>query len=115
MKTSADDFYNFKTHCQKYIEKFGLKDWKIYYHHKRLDVSFAEIQINITGSVADIYLNTELNSRDYKHFNPMDLAKHEILHLLLQRYRSLAVGRFVPEWAIGEEEHRIVRILEKLL
>lgn len=45
---------------------------------------------------------------------PEDTALHEVLHLLLARYRDLARYRFVDERSLDVAEESIVRTLSKI-
>lgn len=108
-KTTKADFEKFCKTALKYQQKFGLIEYEIYFVHG--SDHQGECNVDIMGKNATLYLGTEINvARSVE-----SIAKHEVLHLLLARFESLARHRFVNEDDIAEENEALVRKLEKLI
>jgi hypothetical protein len=108
-KTTKADFEKFKKTALKYQQKLGLIEYDIYFVHG--SDHQGECDVNIMGKAATLYLGDEVNV-----VRPVEsIAKHEVLHLLLARFESLARHRFVNEDDIAEENEALVRKLEKLI
>lgn len=114
MKTSKQDFQLFKTECQKWIDKFELNNWKIYYKHENLGNGhyFGDINVQREDSVATLRLSTDVKADE---FDIKRTAKHEILHLLLGRLSRLGEARFITHDAVYEAEESLVRKLEHII
>lgn len=116
MKTTPEHFEIFKQECEKWIEIFGLKDWKIEFRHEEhLDNTTASLWASSVDRLAVIYLDP-----DWKHqeITPeaLDLsAFHEVCELLIAPLTICAKARYVSEDEIMEGGHYIVRTLENVL
>ena len=117
-KTTDKDFKLFKTECQKWIDKFELNEWKVYYKHQSLKKSvFAEINSNLHGRVTIITLEKDWPMEGIESIEDSikEVAKHEVIHLLLVQLCSNAQTRYVNKDQVDEAEEALVRKLEKLL
>ncbi|MDY6857232.1 MAG: hypothetical protein SWO11_21525 [Thermodesulfobacteriota bacterium] len=117
MKTTKKDFEIFKEECEKWIEKFGLKDWEVKYSHKFLDNKrAAEIVYNIAGRLATITFPASIDKADKTEDYIRSAAFEEICHLLLAPTYNMMDKRYgLTEEEVNMEEHRIIRILENVL
>ena len=78
MKTTKKDFEVFKKECEKWIEFFGLKDWRVEYEHRPLDNARADVEADIMNKWAVITMSKD--QEDKKHIK--ESAFHEVCHLL---------------------------------
>jgi hypothetical protein len=106
------EFDVFKEEFNKWYEKLGLYEWKIYFQYEPIEDCFADIIWNIDDKVATVRLNSDDcgKLRDVKQ-----CAKHEVLHLLIAKLQSLGKDRFAMETAFYEETEGIVHKLEKFI
>lgn len=117
-KTTDRDFELFKEHFRIYADMFGLRDWEIFFFHKKLDNAFACLSTNnyMRDRVASVTLTTEWS--DCTELTDAEIirsAKHEAIELLVADICSLAEARFVTEDEIALARHSLVRRLEKNL
>ena len=109
-----EDFELFKETFTKYQEMFGLTGYQIYFNYKPLEKTFAEISVNQNNMVATVYLNSQLPKKDKLHKNIKLDAKHEVIHLLLNKLEHMAYARYVTEVEIYEATEELVNKLVKL-
>lgn len=115
MKTTKQQFYEFKSWFLHYQKMFNLLDWKVYFQHKDLrDNCFANISVNLVGRVATVRFNLKLEEPD-SGVNPKESAKHEALELFICGLCELAESRYVTIDEITAANHAIIRTLEKLI
>lgn len=108
MKTTAEDFEEFKRACLYWQEFFGLFDWRINFEWTRLNGNNGEYYFDLEAKQVTIRLNKG------KIYCPIEeLAKHEVIEsILLGKLREMAkVGKSTDE-QVEEECHRVVNILE---
>lgn len=116
MKTTAKHFEQFKGYCSKWQNTLGLKDWAIYYYHKKLEHTYAETKWTMSDSVAVISLGTLWdNGREFNQKELERLALHEVLHILTARMIAEAEARYTTQDALDEAEHALIRRLENCL
>lgn len=113
MKISKEEFKTFVDECNRWVDFFGLKDWKIYYYQEKLKESFAECRVNgIENRIVSIVLNKELDKEDYDFFDLRKTAFHEVCEVLLYGLEYLATCRYLSPEEITTERHSIIRRLE---
>lgn len=115
MEITNEDFLFFQSECKYWIEKWGLKNWKIYFRQIQLSRNtIAESNRNL-DYVATIFLTLDMKESvvDDKPILLKETAKHETLHILLARLVLNAQARYVSEDDIFESEHEVIRVLEK--
>ena len=104
------DFRLFQTEFKKWQEKFGLNGYQVYFKYEPITECNADITIHRQDMVAMCRLNKGENSR------PSSLsAKHEALHLLVNRLEDLALNRYVRPEEIEEATEELVVKLESLI
>jgi len=109
------DFEAFKREFIRRQEQFGLNGYQVYFRHEPSDNSFARIDTNLSNMVATVRLNSELPDKDKPHKDPKGSAKHEAIHLLLNRLEINALSRFSTEAEIDEATEELVHKLERLI
>jgi hypothetical protein len=67
------------------------------------------------AKIANVTLNKVINKVDLELCPIKDLAKHEAIHLLLNRIAWLGESRYISSEVLTDEAERLVRILEKNL
>lgn len=111
MKTTKKDFELFKNRHQYWCNYFGIKNWRIYYEHKKLDDSYALTSPRYYDRLTVVTLGTE----DVDN-NSMDrLALHEVLHLLISPLSGRATDRFTTEQELNTAEHEVIWTLESII
>lgn len=98
------DFEDFKRYFTEYQKLFGLTDYKVYFTQEPFEGAFAEITVRSGGRVALLRVNT--NQGEFKDIR--DSAKHEALHLLLNRLEEKAVNRYITPYDINDEIEALV-------
>ncbi len=110
-KTTKKHFEIFKAECEKWIEFFGLKGWRVEYWHEYCKGARASCSYSFEDRTADIYLSTEWNS-------PINISEikrtafHEACEVLFIRIRVIAEYRYIDKSEVDEEVHALVRTLE---
>lgn len=114
IKTTDRHFKVFESECLKWIEYFGLKGWKVYFFHKKIDEdSRAQIRVNIKQRVASILLNKQWDETPILELHIKQSAFHEVCELMFWRLASMAHGEITSNYAsINEETHNLIRIME---
>jgi len=114
VKRPKKDFELFKKEFVKWQRKLNLMEFRVDFYMCDLEEGVAaDITIYHRDSVAMVRLNAFRCSGECGH--PRAHAKHEAIHLLVGKIVWLGLCRFVQEEEIRDEEHRVVRILEKVL
>ena len=109
------DFEAFKKEFIQRQEQFGLNGYQVYFKHEPSDDSFASIDTNLGDMVATVRLNSELPGKEKPHKDIKQSAKHEAIHLLVNRLQINAISRFSTEAEIYEATEELVHKLEKLI
>lgn len=116
IKTTLKQFETFKKECEYYQHKWKLDDWKISYAVEDLR-GRGECTRTLDGCMVTIsfckYYTDQINLLNDDEIK--EIAKHEMLHVLLGRLGSLAYTRFTNADEIQEAEHALLHKLMKLL
>lgn len=119
MKTTAKEFGVFKAECERLIPTLGLNGWTFYFKHTFAKDTYARTHTDTITKVCSIIFSTEWDDNGGAHPATKQaverVAKHEMAHALLADLYSLARSRYVQTDELDEAEHRVVRVLEKLL
>ncbi len=118
IKVTPEQFKLFRDTFRKWQRRCGVDHYRIDFDERKLDGDYAEINPSEYGKCARVTLCNELPSDDQcviDAFDPARHARHEAIHLMLNRLVWLAQGRFVTNEAILEEWEQLVRRIEKLL
>ncbi len=117
MKTSKAYFERFKTEFLRWRDLLGLTQYTIsFYKDKLEDEDYAQIKISESKKWADVILNAEIKGSTLTaDEGPEAHAKHEVLHLLLNRMVWLGSARYIESSDLNEEWEAIVTRLEKVL
>ncbi len=112
----AADLGEFKRHAVYWIERFGLKDWRINFKSEpQQDGRMASININGEARVAEIILRT---GKEKERDQPLErLALHEVLHLVLNDFAQTIARRaddLHPD-SVREEHKVLERLIPVLL
>ena len=118
MKTTKKDFEVFKRECEYWVKKLQLDDMEIHYWHENPtnERADASTSIDTVGRRADIRFsvdNFDPNEFSLKYIK--DVARHEMLHILLDGLNDVAHSRFILRDQITQATEVIIRKLEKIL
>jgi len=114
-KNMNKDFAQFQKHFKHYQQRFGLTGYKAYFKHEPLQESFANITASQSTMVATVRLNSKLPEEDKPFKDIKRTAKHEAIHLLLERLVSNAKYRYAAATEIDESAEELVYKLEELI
>jgi len=116
MKTTKAHFKLFRKYVKKYIKKWKLTGWNIYFYHidlgkniARYDADYREGAVSFSFTIK-WFKYIPLTQKEIKK-----AAKHEVGHLLIDPLYSLALERFVSEEELSTADERLVNHIVKLL
>ena len=115
IKTTQKDFTAFKASFRHWAEKFGMRDYSVWFNRKALDERWAEIVIDTNGRIATVTMTSEYDDDVNDCWNPEQSGKHEAIHLFMERLSYVAGCRYIRPDDIRDAEEGMVRVLEKLL
>lgn len=117
MKKTTDAHFNqFKASIKKYMDKFKVTGWWVYYFHCDLEGNFARYEADYRNRSATFYLGTDWPDGLPLTKQGLDrCAKHEVIHLLIDPLYSLSLDRFVSHDELDTVDEKLVIQLEELL
>lgn len=115
MKVTKAQFGIFSAQVHYWLSALGLNDWRVTLYQRHVRDGWAEVTSNPTTGVAMITLTDKIEDEQMINFSPADIAKHEVLHLLLRPLEHMACPFGQGGDAITVETHRIVNRLSKVL
>lgn len=104
------NFETFKTEFSKWQTIFGLNGYAVFFECCDVGGGFADITMNRKTMVITVRLDTKTPRSQVKLS-----AKHEAIHLLLNRLQAGAYDRHITEDEIYSAVEEIVYKLEKLI
>ena len=110
MKTTPEQFEQFKAEFGKYQCLFGLTDFRIVFIHEPVKDSYADI--NIGDHIATVRFTSEFDDGAKEGFDAAAHGRHEAIHLLLWRLYSMAGQRHIMVHEIEDEWESLVRRIE---
>lgn len=118
-KTTKKQFEKFKEFCEHYADVFQLREYKFYYSHIPLNGIYAGSHTKREGKVAHIKFNLYLDDVGKRNFDDekelKNLARHEMLHVLVGVVGELSHERYVTETQVIEAEETLIRKLDFIL
>jgi hypothetical protein len=109
-QTTPEEFEQFKAECQKWIQYFGLLDWRVFYEHKKIDEdSFAIAWLSDLEN-RNVTMTLNLNYRD--GLDICSTAFHEVCELLLHPLEHIGSCRYAQPEELEAARHAIIRTLE---
>lgn len=118
MKTTKEQYAEFKLYVSEWQQLLGLVDWHIYVFHKKIDDSFANCATSVSGAAATITLNTTWDNREITSRELRECALHEVMHVVTAPLLSQATARFADEYDLEAAEHglvtRMTNVISKL-
>lgn len=115
MKTTKQDFQDFRRYAEEYIAKLGLTNWSVHFSHKKTGECYAQTVSEVNGKVATIFFSTSWDNLRLKNERELRrLALHEVLHVLLSPMMKESKERYTMPYVIDDLEHDVIRRLEGL-
>jgi len=115
-RVSATYFKEFKKAFIHYRNLFGLMQYRIDFLQEDIGDRYAEIRISESQKICEAVLNTHLYADIVKRDEgPVSHARHECIHLLLNRLSWLGKCRYVCDGDIEEEEEALTVILTRVI
>lgn len=102
----------FELGCREWMQKLGLSEWRIVFRAgESPGGAFARTVLDCTALTAHFVWN--LSSTDLGDFqSPAEIAKHEVLHVLLHRLVCTAAEtRKIVGVLVDSEEHSVIQRL----
>lgn len=116
MRTSKAYFNRFKKEFLRFQQLLGLTQYRIDFFHEKLEYNYAQVTVYQLQKAARVSLNTEISENSGTgDEGPESHARHEVIHLLLDRLWWLGVSRYIADDDLQEEVEAIVVRLEKIL
>lgn len=112
--TTPEQFNLFKYECQRWIDYFGLIDWKVLYEHSKCSSdSYAEMLVKgVNDRVVVLRFNSESSEINDRHEDIPKTAFHEVCELLTWPLEYLGTCRYVQPEEFPPARHVLIRILE---
>lgn len=114
MKVTKAYYERFKVSFLEWQTKLGLSQYDVFFHQSCLKDDFAQMIIKELAKVVSVHLATVIKNPKTDP-GPESHAKHEAIHLLLNRLSWLGDARCIEPTDIDEECEALVRRLEKVL
>lgn len=115
-KTTQKHFRHFCKMVNKYLEKYRIGAWEVYFKKEDLSKSYSQVRINRAGRVVSFVLcNVWNDGQELNEKNIEDTAKHEVLHLLTCPLAILGGERYTTEDEIDYEWEVLVQHLMDIL
>lgn len=117
MKLTQKHFEIFKKECLKYQDIFELHNWDLHFRWQNSDTDRASCHNKVSGYISTLFLsrNWEGHGQKITDDDIKEVAKHEMIHVLLERVTASGRYRYVSENEMEEAEEELVRKLEYLL
>jgi len=115
-EVTQEEYEAFQGYCKRYQKMFSLMDWDLYFCKDDLseDSEMANISWCFTGHSVRITLSTKMPIYD-NYFTVLDdVARHEVIHLLLARIQEYAQRRNVIQADIDEAIESLVRMIDNV-
>lgn len=113
-KTTKKDFEIFTKECEKWISRFGLQGWEIFFRHENYDDNRAACTTDLNARICNLFLCVDWNYKPAIS-ELKSCAKHEIIHVLLAPIVNLLCSMFSYEEYIAEREHEILHKIEGIM
>ena len=116
METNKKQFELFKRECLKWIDRFQLNDYDVYFQWGEIEGSDSRSSIKGWCGNITFTLGKDIEFMDRGHNEYIEeIAKHEVIHCLLGRYSGLARDRYISDGELDNEEEHLVRKLCKII
>ena len=115
-KTTKAHFKLFRKYVKKYMKKWKVMGWTVYFYHIDLGNNMARYDANYRDGSVSFSLTTKwckyvsLTEKEIKK-----AAKHEVAHILIDPLYSLGLEISVSEDELGTIDERLVNQLVELL
>ncbi len=117
MKTTERHFKIFREECLRLQKAWGLLDWELTFERVRMG-PYARVHQDYKARAAHVDFCEEWPAERSYTLNDehvRDVAKHEMIHLLIAPIAGLVNTRFLAQREAEEGEHAVVQRLMKLL
>ena len=115
-KTTKAHFEHYKACIQKYMDRYKITGWMVYYSHYDLGDGYARYEADYRNGVVTFFLGMSWpNGMPLTKQGIDKCAKHEVAHLFLDPLYSLSLERFVSRDELDTIDERLVIQLEELL
>lgn len=115
MKVTKTHFNIFKKECERLIERWQLKGWRVdFYQDPKMKDARAEISYNMNSRVVSFWMPTEWSDEwaDLNEETIKESARHEVIHFMCTRLNELAKCRYLNEEEIYEANEELARLIE---
>jgi hypothetical protein len=110
MRTTKKDFEAFKAEFIRWQDLLGLKDWRVRFHHERLENGVAAcVCPDCESRLVGVFYGFICDHA------PEEAARHEALELLMSDMEEVARARYIRPDDVVEARHAVIRRLENLI
>lgn len=119
-QSNKKDFVTFKKECLRLQKEWQLNSWTIRFEYKDLGTSEARMQADFNNHNSSIALSTKIQYGEFQEVKTRqeyvkDLAKHEMLHLLLRPVTFIGEARWATDSEFVAQEEGLVRKLMDII
>lgn len=115
-KLNKKHFLLFCSECKKYQKSWGVNGWDLSFEFVKLEQGdYAQVVRDYEQHAVIISLNKNWSDKEPTAENLQEIAKHEMLHILMARIWGMAHLRFVSEDELKAAEHEIVNKLMDII
>lgn len=114
-RTTRTDFALFQAECARWLQRFGLTEWRASFKWRQLDEDFAQTHINIQGRCAAFVLSKAWPKDVSHHSQVRSSALHEVVHLLVYDVEHLVTDRVVTVELKDRTVEALVRRIQHAL
>jgi len=112
-RTTAADFRLFKAEAKKWIERFGLKEYRVsFVHETSKEFAATRAWFHSDGTIAEIGLSQDWAGDEVTKSRVALCAFHEVCHILLDELAGAAAARDTTLRTVEYEEEKIIHRLE---
>ena len=115
MKTNSKHFRLYRETARKWISVFGLTDWDVDFYHIEDEDCMSSCLGNSQAGSASLRFSKEWGEVPITDVEIRRTALHEVLELLLLKYRTEAMNRYSTEERIDTESHAVIQRLINVL
>lgn len=112
--TTSQHFEFFKKECNRFLNEFGLIEYRLFFYHEDIKKSMATCRAQFDNKVVSLTLNKKWSDKPTKQ-ELSNTAFHEVLHILLAGLIYIGEARFINDGEFDVEEELVVSKLEAFI
>jgi len=114
-KTTKAHFKYFKKHVKKYMKKWKVTGWNVYFYWEDTEGNLAKYGADYRAGAASFAFGTKWKGVSVTKKRIKHAAKHEVGHLIVDPLYSLSLERCISRDELDTADERLVNHLVELL